>query len=424
MPQASSQTLLDASPPDGLVKQEFRQGWRTLLACTLGIGFGLSPLPPFTAGLFATALENDFGWSRGQTLGSIAFITIALVLLGPIVGKIVDKHGARKMALGSTLGLGASLVALSQITEEIWTFYACWAVMSVVALGTLPITFARVITSWFTHGRGLALGIALASTGVTGALAQFFVAWAIDSHGWRAAYLLLATFPLLGALPIQYFFLKDRAPAPSGDQVINAETGNTLSEAARSPKFWSLSIAALALGSATGGLIPNMVPMLEEGGLSTSLALQAMSALAISIVVGRLVTGFLLDRFWAPAVSALLIAPALFGLAAISLIPMNAALALSAAITIGLIAGAEFDLVAYMTSRYFGRKHFSQIYGVQFAIFGLGSGLCPALYGSIRDYSGTFAYLAPLSLSLCFIALVALLTLGRYPTAEQALPTE
>lgn len=393
---------------------EVRLHWRPLLACSVGIGLGLSPLPPFTAGLFATALEGEFGWMRGEILATIMFVTASLFVLGPFLGRLVDRRGARVVALWSTIGLGLSIAAMSLVTAQIWTFYLCWAVMAVVAIGTLPITYARVITSWFDKGRGLALGIALASTGITGAFAQFYIQWLIDDYGWRVAYLGLAALPLVIAVPILWLFLIEPEPSATG-QAEREGPGATVAEALRHYRLWALSVAALALGAGTGGLIPNYVPLLTGGGVPMATALKAMSALAISVIAGRIVTGFLLDRFSGPIVGSILIAPAIAGLALLASFPAEPSSAWAAAVTVGLIAGAEFDLVAYMTSRYFGRRHFSEIYGIQYAIFGLGAGASPAGYGLLRDLTGGYFPLMATSMALFALAIAALLTLGRYP---------
>lgn len=403
-----------ATPPR---KGEFARNWRSLFACTVGIGCGLSPIPPFMSGLFGTALQDEFGWSRGDVLAPIMFVTAALLLLGPVIGRLADKHGARPIALLSTAGLGISLAAMSLVSEQIWTYYACWAVLAVVAIGTLPITYAKVITRAFDKHRGFALGIALASTGVAGALAQFYVQWLIEEWGWRVAFVGLGAVPLLVAWPILFVFLRDASPSgeASGKAAQPANSMN-LHQAMRTHRFWLLSLSALAFGCATGGLIPNFVPLLTEGGTTTlDEALQAMSLLAISVIVGRLVTGFMLDRVPGPLVTALLAAPAIITLALVFSLPLVPPLAMACAIAIGLVAGAEFDLVAYMTSRYFGRAHFSTIYGIQYAIFGLGSGVSPAAFGWLRDVSEDSSPLVLASLCLFAFAVLSMAFLGRYP---------
>lgn len=411
----------DITQGDALTSwQELKRGWRQLLACSVGIGLGLSPLPPFTSGLFATALTEEFGWPRGQILGSIIVVTIALLILGPFVGRLVDRIGARKVAIGSTFCLGVAIAGLSLINDNILSFYAGWLVIAIFALGTLPLTYAKVVMGWFTRARGVALGIALASTGITGALYPYYVGFLMEGYGWRTAYVGMGLLPLIIALPILFLWLREAEPiAASADAPAPALTGMSVRDALHSYRFWASAMAAMALGAGTGGLMPNLGPVLGEGGMDAAHIQQALAVLAISVTAGRLLSGFMLDRLWAPVVALLLVAPACAAVMLLASGGVSPAVALVAVAVIGLVAGAEFDLVAYITGRYFGRKHFSEIYAMQYAIFGLGSGASPAIYGFIRDGSGSYMTALYMSLTLLALGVALLFTLGRYPARNQ-----
>jgi cyanate permease len=161
--------------------------------------------------------------------------------------------------------------------------------------------------------------------------------------------------------------------------------------------------------------MPNLMPMLTESGLSAGDAARALALLAVSVTIGRLLSGFMLDRIWAPLVAVLLVVPAAIGVLTLTLPGLSLTSAMIAVGIIGLVAGAEFDLIAYITGRYFGQRHFSELYGIQYAVFGLGSGTAPALYGTIRDMTGSYLPALLLSVGLLLGAVALLLTLGRYP---------
>ena len=141
---------------------------------------------------------------------------------------------------------------------------------------------------------------------------------------------------------------------------------------------------------------------------------------SISVTIGRLISGFMLDRLWAPFVAMLLVVPASIGVAVLTIPGLSLPVAIIAVGIIGLVAGAEFDLIAYITGRYFGQKHFSELYGIQYAVFGLGSGSAPAIYGTIRDWNGSYVPALFLSVILLLGAVALLLTLGRYPARPSA----
>jgi hypothetical protein len=80
--------------------------------------------------------------------------------------------------------------------------------------------------------------------------------------------------------------------------------------------------------------------------------------------------------------------------------------------------GSEYDLIAFMTARYFGIRSYSAIYGVLYGFFTLGSGFAPSIFGHSFDVSGTYAHVLHAAAGLTFFGALLLLTLGRYPNAS------
>lgn len=401
---------------------EFRAGWRPLVACAFGLGLGLSPIAPYTSGIMATALEGEFGWSRADILGTLMLAPIALVFLGAYVGRLVDRLGPRKVALVSTAGLGLAQLLIALIGGQLLTFYAAWAVLAVISLGTLPMTYAKVINAWFTQSRGLALGLALASTGATGAAIPFLLNAALEAFGWRGGYVLLAALPLVIALPVLFAWLRlPEARARTATEAL-PQTGIPVRQALRGYRFWVLAVGSMALAFGVSGLLPNLFPLLLDRGVDNSTAASALAALAISVTAGRILSGFLLDRIWAPLVCALLVIPATFALVLLANPALTVPVMVASVVTLGLVAGAEFDLVAYMTARYFGQKHFSELYGIQYAAFGLGAGFAPAFYGAMYDRFGSYQPEIILSIALLLFSVAITFALGRYPTSFSSAP--
>lgn len=395
-------------------RQEFRAGWRPLFASAIGLGLGLSPIPAYTAGIMALAMNKQFGWSRADIMGTLTLAPIALLLAGPWVGRLVDKHGPRKVALVSTVGLALSQLLIAAIATSLVLFYVGWAVLAVTAIGTLPLTYAKVINGWFNAARGMALGIALAATGLTGALFPAFLTWLLSSYGWRAGYIGMAALPLLVALPVLWLWLRMPEEAGAGAAVAAPKTGLSVKAALRGHRFWLLAAGALTLSFGVGGLLPNLFLLMIDRGVAQHQATSAMAMLAISVTAGRLLSGFLLDHLWAPAVCAVLVLPALVALALLAQPGMTPAVMVASVVTIGLLGGAEFDLVAIMTGRYFGQRHFSELYGIQYAVFGVGAGFSPATYSALHDRLGSYTASIYLSMGLLMVAVGLFLSLGRY----------
>ena len=89
--------------------------------------------------------------------------------------------------------------------------------------------------------------------------------------------------------------------------------------------------------------------------------------------------------------------------------------ALLAAIFIGLAGGAEFDLVAYMTSRYFGLRHYGKLYGILFSSVIAGAALGPLMFGFGFDMTGSYQAVLLTVTGLFLVGSASQLLLGPYP---------
>jgi MFS family permease len=404
---------------DGIESQEFRRGWRPLLAAAIGIGLGLSPLPTFTAGVFAVALHNQFGWSRSAILASSFTTVAALLLFGPVAGRLADRYGPRPVALWSTLGLGLGGLSLALINSNIWTYYAAFTLMSVIGIGTMPVVYGKIVSLWFDRHRGLALGIALCTTGLSGMFLPIYTQTLINHFGWRWAFVGVALLPLLVALPILAVLLpKDSlAIRTARAQTITTALleGFSVPAALRNYRYWLITFAALTGGLGLGGVVFNMIPLLVDGGLTPTAAAKLFGLYGLTVIIGRLISGWLLDRFWAPAVGAGFMTLPMICAAILAMGLQSAPVLALAICLLGLSGGAEFDLVAYLTSRYFGRRNFGALYAGNYAAFGLGSGVAPALYAVVHDRTGSYVSVLIATAILFAVAGSLMLALGRYP---------
>lgn len=392
---------------------EFRRGWPVVLSAFLGIGLGLSPLPFYTAGVFAPHLAAEFGWKIGDILTYLLITTLMVVWAGPLAGLVAVRWGVRRVALGSTalFGLAFMLPALS--TGSLALFYASWALIAVAGAGTLPITWTRAVNHRFDTRKGLALGLSLMGTGLFGILCKPYLAWAIDAFGWRGGYVALGLLPLLIALPVGFFLFRDNdAPDPAGEPA--AVAGLTLAETLRDWRFWLIAGAILPISFALAGPVPNLENILKQSGMKPARMLELTPLVGVTALLGRLVGGWLLDRFWAPAVGFVIL-----GLPALSCWilagdALSFQMAAAAILLIGFALGVEYDLIAYLVARYFGLRSYAAIYGILYVCFAIGSGTAPLVFGRDFDAHGNYHLALMLSSVVLVAAAAALLTLGRY----------
>ena len=405
---------------------EFRTGGSVVFAAMLGIGLGLSPVPFYTIGMLAPELAKEFGWSFGDIMGGLPIMTFAVLLASPAVGFVADRFGVRPVALISVVLFSLSFMAFSLGNGDIRLFYLNWAIMAVLGAGTLPITWTRAVNNRFEVRKGLALGLSLLGTGLFGFLVKPFTAWLIAEHGWRTAYIAVGALPLLLALPVAYFCFHDVGSRQqsagqrreAAARMRDDAAGLTFLETLRTWRFWVLAVAFVPISFAIGGPIPNMENILKTAGFSGSELISLVSIIGLAVIAGRVVGGWLIDRFWAPAVAfVLLCAPALacWIFANGPLTTETAALSIA---LIGFAAGVEYDLMAFLVARYFGMKSYGAVYGSLYGFFALGAGIGPVVFG--RAFDATGSYDGPLLMSGVMLVAGAalLLTLGRYRVFE------
>jgi MFS family permease len=410
--------------------QEFRSGYQALIASFVGAGCGISSICFYTNSVFVAAIDQDMSWTRGEIQIGISIMILAAVFTAPLAGMMMDRFGARAVALTSIPLFSLSLVALSFTTDQIWTFYSGWVLMSVLAAGTLPITWTKVVNEWFDHARGLALGLTLAGTGIAAVIAPGYAAWLINEFGWRNAYALMGiTIFLIAFGPIFFFFYEagsnrtnQKRTAPSSNiKSPSSRFGPTLREAITGYRLWALCIALLCIAGGISGVITNLVPMLTDKGLSVSEAASYAGLVGLSVIAGRLLAGFLMDIMWAPIVAATFLGMPLFAALLLQLPVMSTEQIVIAALIIGLAAGAELDIMALLISRYFGLQHYGALYGFLYVFFSIGAGLAPMLFGWTYDISGNYELTLNLVAFLSVTGAVLILTLGRYPNVNSSI---
>ena len=413
---------------------EFKQGWPIVLAAMLGIGLGLSPVPIYTTGALAPHLAQTFGWGFGEIMAGLTVMTFTVLIASPVVGLLADRFGVRPVALTSVVLFGLSFMGFAFSNGSLPLYYATWAVMAVAGAGTLPVTWTRAVNNRFETRKGLALGLALLGTGLFGYLVKPLTAWLVVEFGWRGAYVAIGALPLVLALPVGWFFFKDigegketvseRRARQAAQQA--ATPGLTLGQIFKQWKFWVLGVAFVLISFAVGGSIPNMENILKHSGFGADDIVWLASLIGLSVIVGRIAGGWLIDRFWAPGVAFIFLGvPALayWHLAGGGTDPVVTAISI---LLIGFAAGLEYDLMAFLVARYFGMKAYGGAYGALYGFFALGAGLGPVVFGAAFDKTGSYVQPLHISAVMLLVAAAMLLTLGRYrkfeatPLAAQA----
>jgi len=399
----------------------FYRGWLTIIVCLLGISTGPAAFGLSSLFLLGGPLGAEFGWSRTAISTAVSVMMLCTALSLPFMGRLVDRVGVKRVLIPSVIVFGLALLAASRITQY-WQFIAVYVAMGTIAVGTNSVPYMRVLTAWFDRRRGLAIGIAGSGTGLGFGYVPLITDQLVSSYGWRGGYFGLGLIMLVFTLPMIVFLLHEKpqefglhpdGAASDGQAAQPAASGDTLAEAMRRRDFWSLIAIFSGLAFVLYGLIPHMVPMLQDRGVPVSQASWLASAFGWAAFGGRLLIGFLVDRF-----DARRIAFVFFSLSAIGLGVLSAPLPLwaftVAAVLLGLSLGAEVDMLAYLTSRYFGLKNFAQIFGAMFSAVMVAMSLSPLAFGAVYDLTGSYKSILAIGVPLCVLAIVLVLMLRPY----------
>jgi predicted MFS family arabinose efflux permease len=393
---------------------EFRQGWRIVLASMLGVGLGLSPLPFYTIGVLAPRLASTFGWGMGQIFFGITVSTFVVLWAGPLAGILAARFGARPVALTSVALFAVSFMAFALSNGSLTLYYLTWGAVAALGAGTLPITWTRGVNAWFNQRKGLALGITLMGTGVFGVVSKPLTAWLIAAWGWRGAYVGLGLLPLSIALPVAFLLFRNVEGDPSAARSAPRDQGLRFDEALRDWRFWLMAGAFVPISFALGGPIPNMENILVWGGLPRQQIVGLTAFIGMSALTGRLVGGWLLDRFWAPGVALVILALPGISCWLLARGALTPATALTSIVLIGFAVGVEYDLMAFFVARYFGMRSYTQIYALLYVCFALGAGCGPAIFGWTFDRTGSYASVLTVSFAALLFGALSFLALGRY----------
>ena len=322
----------------------------------------------------------------------------------------MDRYGVRRPLMIAVCLFALNIAAIGG-TTSLAMFIALTALSGLSGAAQSPLAYVKSISGQFNTRRGLAIGIAMSGIGVGTAFVPLLAQSLISSFGWRAAYLGLGALVFVLAVPIASAVLRDEPERHvSARHESDLSQGLSIRMAIGSRIFWLLALSIFLASLALNGSLVHVVPMLTERGWTPDRAAAALMAAGLSGMVGRILVGFIIDRIFAPYVGGVFF---LMAAAGIFLLIEDKAVILGV-VFVGLAAGAEIDMMGFLTSRYFGLSALGKIYGLLLALFTLAAGLGPYLIGlsftSTKAYGLGFGTAA----GLIFLAGLIITTLGPY----------
>jgi len=170
-------------------------GWWVVLVAGIGLSLSYGPIIVTTFGVFLKPLSQEFGWSRAEVSLAFSLSILAMTGVGPLMGRVVDRLGARGVIVLSALIFGLGVISFDFLSASLWHFYAIYLVTGVAGSGTTPVPYSQVIARWFDKKRGLALGLAMAGIQLGAFITPPLAQALITAVGWRQATCSLASWP-------------------------------------------------------------------------------------------------------------------------------------------------------------------------------------------------------------------------------------
>jgi MFS family permease len=362
-------------------------------------------------------MAADFGWERSVVTNGLSVETVFVGFSIVFLGLLIDRFGPSKPALPMVLLFGGGLMAMAALPNNQAVFYLLCIVIGAGAGALNPVAHATVVSAWFRDSRGLALGVLMAGMGACGVLMPYLANWIVGAAGWRTTFFVVGA--LCTVIPFCVYAFVTRMPAQHDEERLQARAagrvaGESLGSIARRYRqFWLLCLSIFLVSSATFGLMSQIVPMTTDKGVSQETAVFVLSILSLSSIAARLLVGYCLDRFFAPVIGAIIFA---FCGVGVGLLISSAAVPvlLLGAVLVGVALGAEGDVAAYMTSRYFPKHSYGRVLGCVYFLYAMGSAFGIFLLGQVFSATGSYtAGIAPI-VGMVAVSIVCLLLMGKY----------
>lgn len=397
---------------------EWRQGWKVVLAAATGMA--VASTISYSSGLFIEPLEREFHWSRAQIMSGNSIAATLAVICAPFMGLLVDRIGPRRIGIAAVIILCSAMTLFSLTGPSIWQWRALWLPFSLGIILVQPMVWTGAVTSLFSAGRGLALAVTLCGSSIASFTVPKLTETLIQHFGWRGAWVGLGAFLLALALPIILLFFtsardRERTSRQTGTSASALPRQSIWQSGILTRQFFQLLIAGVAIALVVVTMVVSIVPVLSASGIDRSEAAWIAGLVGVTAIIGRLAIGALLDRMDGRIIAAVCVTLPIIGLLILIHMPGSVIAASAAVLVFGLSLGAELDIIAYLTSRYFGRENFGFLFGTIGGFLGLATGNGPVAFNAVYDATGSYVPAMWAAMPLCLLSALLLLLLGPYP---------
>ncbi len=352
------------------------------------VGFAYYGLP-----FFYDFFVRELGWSRAQVTSGNAFAKLVIgPLFGFFAGVVVDRFGPRRLMLLGILLAGIAPIGLGG-TTTLLAFYSFYLMNALGYVTGGPLPNQVMLSRWFDAGRGRAMGIAYLGIGVGGALVPLLAHALTEALGWRAALRMIGVLMIAIAFPLAYFVREPEAPststAPAGPGAGRSGTDSIL-DVLRQPAFYLLALGSMASIGAVGGTSQNLkLYFAMDRGMAQGMAAWLMSVVLMGSIAGRLLMGWLADRWPRKRVMLLVYLIVAGSIPLLWAAPTPLALN-AAAVVFGIGLGGDYMIIPLMAADLFGLKRMGRVMGIVLTADGVAEAVVPMAVATLRDRCGSY----------------------------------
>jgi MFS family permease len=394
-------------------------GWWIVVAAFLNLFFAVGIIFYGFPVLYPSLVES-LGFTRSQvTQGFLLGFLFAGIPFGLLAGTIIDRIGARWVVLSGVWLIGISLLLMGSISK-FW-HYQLLCILEVLGFALAgPIANQVLIARWFRIRRGRAMGYAYLGLGLGGVISPLLVNYLTRTFGWRHAIEIVGALVLLVLSPVGLWITRSDPSElglfPDGAKGLRpTENNSTVADgketgvrtAVRSTNFWLiLAGSTLAIG-AIGAVIQHFILYLKDQGHSTTAASRYSTILLASSLIGRVLVGYVADRFQKKSIMAL--SYALLGVSLSLLATSHSTLAVWVfALTFGFSMGADYMLIPLVTAECFGTASLGKLLALIIMGYSLGQWGAPWIAGKIFDAQHSYSLAWKLMAVASFLGALAI----------------
>ena len=277
-------------------------GYTILVACFLIEACGIGVYVAF--GVFFKPLIAEFGWSRATISGATSLAYLSMGFLAILAGSLNDRFGPRMVMLVSGLFCGSGYLLLSQL-NSLWQLYLFYGLVVGIGLSSIDVIALTVTARWFVRRRGMMTGLVKVGTGAGQLIMPVLAGIWIMNYGWRQAFIYVGILVMVVIIGSGQLLRRDpgrTGHAPDGDSASLQgrhglpEGGLSLRDAARTPQLWLFCIINFLVMNCLLIIVVHIVPHASDIGLDPLGAASVVAAIGAVSMVGRLLTGLLVDR--------------------------------------------------------------------------------------------------------------------------------